>query len=162
MNAREIMHSPVMAATPQASARDIATKLVEHKISGMPVTEQDGTLVGVVTEEDMMTALMEQKNLETLTVQEIMSKDLVAVPAGTAVEQVMQILHDEGIGRVPVTVSGRVVGIISRADVIRALLDIELIPAREAAPVSRQPRASKTLRKKQPKQPKKSRVAGRR
>ena len=156
MNAGEIMHRPVLATTPQASVRDIATKLVNHKISGMPVIERDGTLVGVITEEDIMRAMMEQKALETLTAQDIMSKDLVAVRPDTSVEQVMQLLHDEAIGRVPVTVAGRVVGIVSHADIIRARLDEEFLTlGPKAAPISRQRRALGTRRKKAP--PKKAR-----
>jgi predicted transcriptional regulator len=136
MTAREIMHEPVLVAAPEASVRDIAIRLVEEKISGMPVAEVDGTVVGVITEEDIMRAVMEHKHLATLTVKEIMSKDLLTVPAGASVAQVMQVLHDEGIGRLPVIVSGKVVGIISRADVIRALLELEGIGIGQEPPTA--------------------------
>jgi CBS domain-containing protein len=152
MTAREIMHKPVLVAAPEALVRDIAAQLGEHKFSGMPVTEPDGKVVGVITEEDIMRSLMEQKDLETLTVQEIMSKDLLTVPAGASVVQVMQVLHDQAIGRVPVTVSGKVVGIISRADVIRALLHVKSVSStQETAPASRRPRVPDSMRKRQPK-----------
>ena len=152
MTAREIMQKPVLVAAPEALVRDIAAKLVEHKCSGMPVTKPDGRAVGVITEEDVMRSLMEQKDLETLTVQEIMSKDVLTVPAGASVAQVMQVLHDEGIGRLPVTVSGKVVGIISRADVIRALLHVESVRStQETAPATRRPRIPDSMRKRQPK-----------
>ncbi len=85
-------------------------------------------MLGVVTEEDIIKALMELKDLETLTVQDIMSKDLAAVNAETPIEIVMQTLHDEGILRVPVTEEGKLRGIISRADVIRAALHLEQRP----------------------------------
>ena len=149
MDAGEIMHKPVLAATPRASVRDIAVKLVANRISGIPVTDRDGKVQGVVTEENILRALMEQKDLETLTAQDVMSKDLVAVRTETSLEGVMQILHDEGIRRVPVTDSGRLVGIISRVDVIRAVLELEFMTfSQEFAPVSSQPRASRTRRKK--------------
>jgi CBS domain-containing protein len=152
MTAREIMHKPVLVAAPEALVRDIAAKLLEHKFSGMPVSEPDGKVVGVITEEDIMRSLIEQKDLETLTVQEIMSKDLLTVPAGASVAQVMQVLHDEGIGRLPVTDSGKVVGIISRADVIRALLHVESARStQETASASTGPRVPDSMRKRQPK-----------
>jgi predicted transcriptional regulator len=145
MKASEIMQRPVLVAAPQESVREIAARLIEHKISGMPVTGQDGTVIGVITEEDIMRALMEQKNLETLTVQEIMSQDLLTVSAGAAVAQVMQLLHDEGIGRLPVAVSGKVVGVISRADVIRALLHLGPPGSGQEAAPHRHGRESPTL-----------------
>ena len=127
MKAGDIMHKPVLAATPQASVRDIAVNLTRNRITGMPVTDRDGTVLGVITEADILLALMERKSLETLTAQEIMSKDLVTVDTETALEDVMEILHDEGVLRVPVTDCGKVVGIISRADVIRAAVDREFL-----------------------------------
>lgn len=125
MKAGEIMHQPVLATAPEASASEVAAKLVLNKISGMPVTDRGGTVLGVVTEEDIIKALMELKDLETLTAQDIMSKNLAAVNAETPIETVMQTLHDEGILRVPVTEDGKLLGIISRADVIRAALHLE-------------------------------------
>ena len=125
MNASEIMHEPVLATTPEASALDVATKLVLNRISGMPVTDREGTVLGVVTEEDILTALMQRKSLHTLTVQDIMSKNLAAVSGDSPIEIIMQILHDEGILRVPVIDDGKLVGIISRADVLRAALHLE-------------------------------------
>jgi len=127
MNAGDIMHKPVLATTPQALIRDIAIKLIENRITGMPVTDREGTVLGVITEADILLALMERKNLETLTAQDIMSKDLVTVDFETSLEEVMEVLHDEGVLRVPVTDHGKVVGIVSRADVIRAMLDREFI-----------------------------------
>jgi CBS domain-containing protein len=76
-----------------------------------------------------------------------MSKNLAAVNSETSVEGVMQILHDEGILRLPVIDSGRLVGIISRVDVIRAALDVDFInyPQEPAlAPMHRGAPKSKT------------------
>jgi CBS domain-containing protein len=121
------MNRRVIAATLTASARDVGRKLLESRISGMPVTDQDGRVLGVVSEEDILRALMEQKDLGTLKTQDIMSRNLASVDSKTSIEGVMQILHDEGILRVPVIDSGRLVGIISRADVMRAALDVDFI-----------------------------------
>lgn len=151
MEAGEIMHKSVLTATPRASVRDIAIKLVTNRISGIPVTDRDGVVLGVITEENILRALMEQKGLETLSAQDIMSKDLVAVRTETSLEGVMQILHDEGIRRVPVTEGGRLVGIISRSDVIRAVLDLEFASfGKDVAAVSRPRRSSGKRRQQQP------------
>src|SRR5678815_783795 len=73
LTAGQIMQKPVVATTTRASARDIAAQLVRNEFSGMPVTERDGTVVGIVTEADILRALGEGKALETLTASDIMT-----------------------------------------------------------------------------------------
>lgn len=127
MKAGEIMHRPVLAATVRAGVRDVATQLVMNRISGMPVTDRGGTVLGVITEADILGALIEGKKLETLTAGDIMSKHPVTVDVEAPVEKVLEILNDEGILRVPVLEKGLLVGIISRADIIQAALRAEFI-----------------------------------
>ena len=71
LTAREIMQSPVIAATPQASLRDLAVRLVTEEFSGMPVAAPDGRVVGVITEADIIRALIDGKRLENLTAGEV-------------------------------------------------------------------------------------------
>ena len=125
MKAGDIMHEPVLTTAPEVSAREAAAQLVLNSISGMPVTDTDGAVLGVITEEDILRALMERKDLEMLAVKDIMSKNLAVVSTATPIEIVMQTLHDEGILRLPVVDNGKLVGIISRADVITAALYLE-------------------------------------
>jgi len=127
MKAGEIMHGPVLATTPRASVRDIAAQLVVNGISGMPVAERGGTVLGVITEADILESLMEGKTLENLTAADIMSPEPITVDMETEVEEVIKILIEEGIVRVPVTEKGKLVGIISRIDIIRAVLEPEFI-----------------------------------
>jgi CBS domain-containing protein len=127
MKASDIMQREVLATTPRASVRDIATQLVVNGISGMPVAERAGTVLGVITEADILESLMEGKKLEKLTAADIMSEEPITVDIETSVEEVIKILNEEGIVRVPVTEKGKLVGIISRIDVIRAVLEPEFI-----------------------------------
>ena len=127
MKAFEVMHRRVLATTPRASVRDIATQLVVNGISGMPVAERGGTVLGVITEADILESLMEGKKLEKLTAADIMSEEPITVDMETSVDEVIKILNEEGIVRVPVTEKGELVGIISRIDVIRAVLEPEFI-----------------------------------
>ena len=124
---REIMQRPVLATTSRASVRDIATQLVGNGFSGMPVTERDGTIVGVITEADIIKALVDAKPLETLTAWDIMSKDPTTVDVETPLEEVTKILQEHHIVRVPVTDRGKLVGIISRSDVNKAVLEPEFM-----------------------------------
>ena len=127
MKADEIMTRPVLATTAGASVRDIANKMLNNRISGMPVAERDGTVVGVITETDILDALIEGKRLESLTAQDIMSTAPVTVDIDATLADVMKLLNDEGVLRVPVTDRGRLVGIISRADIIKAVLEPEFV-----------------------------------
>jgi CBS domain-containing protein len=127
VTAREVMQTPVVAATALASLRDVASQLVEREFSGMPVAEPDGKVVGVVTESDIVRVLIAGKKLENLTVGEVMTGPPITVELETPIEEVMKKLEENRIVRVPVTNFDKVVGIISRRDIIRATLKPEFI-----------------------------------
>ena len=127
ITAKDIMEKPVLAATPQASLRDVAIQLVTNEFSGMPVAATDGRVVGVVTESDIVRILIEGKHLENLTAGEVMTGPPITVNVDTPLEEVMKKLEDNRIVRVPVTNQDRLVGIIARRDVIRAILEPEFI-----------------------------------
>ena len=123
MKAADIMRQPVLATTPRASVHDVLTQLVANDISGMPVVEADGQVVGIITEDDILRAFLESIHLDLLMVQGIMSADPIMVDIETPLPQVMRTIYDEGILRVPVVEHGHLVGIISRRDVIMALAE---------------------------------------
>lgn len=127
MKAAKLMRRPVVAATPRASVRDIAMQLVANGFSGMPVAERDGTVIGVITEADILRALTEGKQLETLAAEDIMTKNVISVDLETPMSDVMKVLQDHHIIRVPVTDRGKLVGIISRIDLIRTVLEPEFM-----------------------------------
>lgn len=131
LTAKEIMQSPVIAATPQASLRDLAVRLVNNEFSGMPVAAPDGRVVGVITEADIIRALIEGKRLENLTAAEVMSGPAVTVDVKTSLEETMKCLQEHKIVRVPVIADGKLVGIIARRDVLRAVLEPEFMVFRE-------------------------------
>ena len=127
LTAGQIMQKPVLATTMRASSRDVAAQLVRNGFSGMPVAERDGTLMGVVTEADILRVLGEGKALETLTAADIMTEKPATVDLEAPITEVIQILQEHRILRVPVTERGRLVGIISRSDIIRAVLEPEFM-----------------------------------
>jgi CBS domain-containing protein len=127
MKAAKLMRRPVVAATPRASVRDVAMQLVANGFSGMPVAERDGTVIGVITEADILRALTEGKPLETLAAEDIMTKDVITVDLETPMMDVMKMLQDHHILRVPVTDRGKLVGVISRIDLIRTVLEPEFM-----------------------------------
>lgn len=127
VTARDIMQKPVVAATALASLRDVAAQLVESEFSGMPVAGPDGKVIGVVTESDIVRTLIAGKRLENLTAGEAMTGPAITVEVDTPIEEVMKKLEENRIVRVPVMDQGKLVGIIARRDIIRAVLEPEFI-----------------------------------
>jgi len=127
LTAKDVMQKPVLAATPRASLRDVASQLVTNEFSGLPVAAPDGRVVGVVTEADILRSLLEGKKLENLSATDVMTGPPITVSVDTPLDDVMRILEDHRILRVPVTSQDKLVGIISRSDVIRAILEPEFM-----------------------------------
>jgi CBS domain-containing protein len=98
------------------------------EFSGVPVAQSDGSVVGVVTELDLIRAVLRAgKALETTLAQDIMTRDVTAVDAETPLEEIMKVLEEKNIIRVPVTDEGKLVGVISRSDVLRAMIEPKLL-----------------------------------
>ena len=67
MNAIDIMNRPVLAAAKSTTARDLAIQMLMGGFSGIPITERDGAVVGIVSELDIIRALRAGKNLDSVT-----------------------------------------------------------------------------------------------
>ena len=122
MRVADVMQRPVYSATPTTTAREVAVNLLMSRISGFPIVDESGALVGIVTELDLIRALRSGKDLEATLAAEIMTPDVITVDAGEDIETVMETLDTEQIIRIPVTSDGRLVGVVARGDVIRAML----------------------------------------
>jgi len=128
VKARDIMNTPIIAASMKASAREVALYMLLGGFSGVPVVaDADGSLVGVVTELDLIRALRCGKSLDTTPVSEIMTSNVITVDVEADVDEIAEILDTERILRVPVTKHGRVVGIVSRPDLLRAAVEPQFI-----------------------------------
>lgn len=123
MKARDVMNQPVVAAATSTTVRDVAIQMLMGGYSGMPVTEPDGSIVGIVTELDILRALRGGLPLETTTSAEVMTVDVTCVDVETSLDDVMEILDTGKFVRVPVTEQGKLVGVVSRPDVLRAFLE---------------------------------------
>lgn len=112
----DVMTKEVVTVTPDTSLRNVAKILAEKKISGVPVVD-GGKVVGIVSEADILKAGDMSK-----TAGEVMVTDVIAVGPEACVTDAAAIMSDRGIKRLPVLdAEGKLVGIISRADVVRAM-----------------------------------------
>jgi CBS domain-containing protein len=114
MRAKEIMTPTVITIKATASVRELAIVLTKNNISGIPVTDNKGNIVGIATQADVVGKKGRQ-------VKSIMSKKIISVTEKTPVAEIARLLTAHRIKRVPVMRDGKLVGIVSRADIVGAI-----------------------------------------
>lgn len=142
--AGEIMTRDVVSVTPETTLHEIAELLIARNISGVPVVDTHGAVVGIVSETDLIneekrrvaiprsllfgvftipeSALREAfADGESLTAADLMTRHPYTVQEDTSAREVCRALVERQVNRVPVVREGRLVGVITRADVLRAL-----------------------------------------
>ena len=134
MRVAEIMTTPVTAVRPDMPLKDVAETLVARDVSAAPVLDDDGTLLGMVSESDIMhielhedprrhaRVVVEQAGSVPSRVDEVMTRDVVAVPVDADVADVAATMIERRIRSMPVVEGSRVAGIVSRRDVLRVLV----------------------------------------
>jgi CBS-domain-containing membrane protein len=115
MKVGEIMTRHVISVTDDASVREVARVLDRHRISGLPVCDEAGHMVGLVSEYDLIA------KPQARTAGEAMSHDVISVMEDTSVDDVRHLLVNRRIKRVPVLRQQKLVGIVSRADLVREI-----------------------------------------
>ena len=108
------MTKEIITVTPSMTVKSLANTLIKNQISGAPVTGKDGKIIGIVSEADIVA----NKGKD---VKAIMSKKIISVVEDTPVEEIAQLMTTHKIKRVPVMRGGKVVGIVSRADIVGAI-----------------------------------------
>jgi CBS domain-containing protein len=144
MRARDLMTTGLVTIPPEAPLESVAQILSDRGISGAPVVDGAGTLLGMVTEGDLIRRLAAKEDAPKSWVlglfasaaeqaarfarthgsraRDVMTTDIASVTEDTSVEHVAHIIEDKKIRRVPVLRDGKLVGVVSRSDLIRALL----------------------------------------
>lgn len=113
---KDIMQRSVETASPESTVLAVAKRLVEAGLTGLPVIDDDGTLVGVVTEYDVISKPGE-------TVGEIMSRGVVTVTEETTAQRVIDLVGLHGIRGIPVLADGKLVGLVTRANLVKLYLE---------------------------------------
>lgn len=114
MKVTEIMTSDVVGVQETSGIEEAARLLSRHRISGLPVFGSSGALVGLVTEYDLISKTGKQ-------VGDIMSRSIISVSPETDVDEVKHLLTNSRIRRVPVLDGDKLVGIVSRSDLIKQI-----------------------------------------
>lgn len=138
MKVCDLMTKDVVWVTPEKTLRDAASVLAERRISGVPVVSEAGEVVGVLSEADILVKagggvtrnrllgwLLEpdlgvEDKIRAETVAEAMSAPAVTITSHRPVHDAARLMVTENVNRLPVVDDGRLVGILTRADVVRA------------------------------------------
>lgn len=121
--ASQIMTKAVVSATQDMSLKDVISLLLRYHVSGMPVVDEEGKLIGIITERDVLNSTF-SGNASWTKVKEVMSKDLTFFGPNTDIIEIAECFINKGIRRVPIVDDGKVVGIVSRRDIIREILNL--------------------------------------
>jgi CBS domain-containing protein len=147
---KDVMTRDVVTVTPDTSLKDVARKLVELGISGTPVVDDDGSIVGVISEADLLTKerrepedggalarLMrradpaEKAKYAARTAREAMTSPAITIEGYWTIPTAAQVMLDRSVNRLPVVRQGRLVGVVTRADLVRAFARSDEEIARE-------------------------------
>ena len=141
MKVEEIMTKDVITVSPKTPIHEAAELMIDHGVSGLPVVDDAGSVVGIVSEGDLILRekprertpwwrlffgdaerlAREYQKAHGMTVGEVMTRSLIAVSPDFPIESAALILDQHRIRRVPVVADGQLLGILSRGDLIKAL-----------------------------------------
>ncbi len=119
--ASDIMTHPVVTLAPEARLTDAIKLLLRHHISGMPVVDAAGRLVGLLSEHDVLNFAL-SGDADDTAVSEAMTRDVVGFPPETPIPALVECFTERRIRRAPIVAEGRVVGIVSRRDILREMM----------------------------------------
>ena len=150
MRVRDVMSTDVITLAPTATLREAAITLADESVGGCPVVDEQGRMIGMLSEVDILEALKTQhkelrmlmppeitfgisfveiiterealaafKEIQRTTVRDVMTKEVRAVSPDDHVEKAIQVMVEHRIHRIPVLEHGKLVGILTRGDVLR-------------------------------------------
>lgn len=146
LKAKDIMTKDVITVAPSTTLEELAQILTENKISGCPVVDENKDLIGIVTENDLISQKKrlhiptivrlfdafimlespsrlekELKKMAAVKVDEICAKDVITVNEETPIEDIATIMSEKGVHLIPVVEGSKIKGIIGKIDLIKGI-----------------------------------------
>ncbi|NME67762.1 MULTISPECIES: CBS domain-containing protein [Flammeovirga] len=122
------MTKQLIVFTPEQHIEEAMEVLVEKKISGAPVVNEDGDLVGMLSEKDCLHVILESRYLNYPAsqgrVKDYMTKAVSSISADKDVVEVAMLFENSSFRRYPITKNGKLIGQVSRRDILRAAVDL--------------------------------------
>jgi CBS domain-containing protein len=123
-HARNMMTERVVSVSPETPLAAVAATLVAERVAGVPVVEAGGSVVGFVSETDVVNALL-RRDPGATEAREIMSQPTIAIDEFAPADEVIETLRSRRIHHLPVARAGKLVGIITPLDVLRWFVEHE-------------------------------------
>jgi predicted transcriptional regulator len=120
LTVRQIMEGSVLTVSPDAKGITIAEMMTERNFGAVPVVEKDSTLVGLVSEFDLLRAIDEEKDLHHITAKDMMTRNVVTVTEDLLIKEFIKLLQEHHLIRTPVVRGSTLVGIATRRDAVFA------------------------------------------
>lgn len=120
LTVRQIMEGSVFTVAPETTGITIAEIMVERNFGAVPIVERDSTLVGLVSEFDLLRAIDEGKDLRHVLAEDMMTRNVVTVTEDMLVQDFITLLQQQHLIRTPVVKGNTLVGIATRRDAVFA------------------------------------------
>lgn len=118
---RDVMTKKVITVTGNTSIEEVCDILVKNKVSGVPVIDKKKKLLGFVSEKDIIASL--SKKTKCKKARDVMNRKVFSVKEDTTLDRVSKIFSEKQYRRLPVVRNGKLVGIVSRKDVMSHLVE---------------------------------------
>ena len=118
LEVHHIMEVELETCTPENSAMAIAFKICQGNFGSIPVVDEFNTLLGLVTEFDLLRAIENNKDLRNVKVADIMTREVITVAEDTPVLDLILLIQQHHLIRVPVGRENKLIGIVARRDMI--------------------------------------------
>lgn len=125
------MSTNIIFAKPNETIKDVSIKLLEHKISGLPILDDDGKLLGIISQTDIvkLSEKYKKEELEKLKVEEFIKnrrKKLIVAKLNTPLKRLIKLMVKHNISRIPIIDKDKkVIGIVSKHDILKMFLTKE-------------------------------------
>jgi CBS domain-containing protein len=120
---QHVMTREVISVSPEATIDEAVSLLLDFKVSGLPVIDEQQRLLGIISEIDIID-LVYETDIEISKVRDHMTRDVRTLDCTASLDDAANIFCTQAIRRIPITQGGRVVGVVSRRDLIRFVRDI--------------------------------------
>ena len=140
MNAFDLMSPQVVVAKENTNAEQISSRLLAGEFNGVPVVDDNGAVIGIVTALDILRAIQGGKKLNTMLARDMMTPNPSTVKKDTSIEDIIRIMVEKEIVLVPVVEddnNNKLIGVVARLDILREKLNEGFITVEKREALSR-------------------------
>jgi CBS domain-containing protein len=138
MKAFDLMTTNVVAARESTTGTEISTRLLIGEFNGVPVIDNNIRVIGIVTAADILRAVRQGKNLDTVSATDIMTQNPVVAKRDTEIDEIIDIMLQRVIVLVPVVDDDKkLIGVVARLDILREKLNEKFVTIGERGGISK-------------------------